>query len=157
MRWQRRGCGRRLCSGDEPAASSALTLAPSNGGEEAHLRDGDERGMPLLPVGVGHEHRQQRARRGRHGVCAQAERDAVQALLPEIEELALACRGKDRVQSPGQGRSRNETSIAQSQTARPCLRQGQGAAGRLGTATRPGAAAQPEGARSPTPPPLETK
>lgn len=57
----------------------------------SHLRDGDERRVALLPVGVRHEHRQQRARSGRHRVGAQAERDAVQALLPKVKQLALAC------------------------------------------------------------------
>lgn len=50
--------------------------------------------MPLLPVGVRHEHGQQRAGGGRHRVGAQGQGDAVQALLAKVKQLALACGGR---------------------------------------------------------------
>lgn len=56
-----------------------------------HLREADERRVALAPVPcVLQPHRQQRARRGHQRLAAEADRDAVQELLPAVKQLAAA-------------------------------------------------------------------
>ena len=57
-----------------------------------HLGNGDECGVALLPVGVGQQHGEEGPRGGGHGVGAQGQSDAVQALLAKVKQVALACR-----------------------------------------------------------------
>ena len=54
------------------------------------LSQADERCMPLPPVAALHEPRQEVDRQGKDGVASQGQGDSVQALLPNLKQVALA-------------------------------------------------------------------